>query len=376
MQLIKLLIKQWVQSFCLFGMGVMQDTGDTGLAALMNTYYTKRALERLVPQLHFYESAEKRPLPANTGKTIDFYRWTNLTRIKSNMTELTAPTQVGLSSNRITASLIQRGSYSMIDELVDLTARSPMVEAQVDLHTEEAARTVDGYIVDVIGFRVADVVKRSSLRVNHGGTLNSSAITARIYSGSDDGESFPLLMNKTRLSTSSTVVDQTKSGFSLMMVQHAVQELKKRNAKPMNDGYFHGFMHPTTEYQLMNSTAFKGWVSYTQPEAMRQYSVGIIAGVKFKISTETPNFALSGDTLDSGSGILHGTIIVGRGAYSVSEVPKSGQSRGFKIYVKGSGSAGTADPVDQKQTVGWKMTMAAKVTNKSAGVIVLTTSIV
>ena len=108
---------------------------------------------------------------------------------------------------------------------------------------------------------------------------------------------------------------------------------------------------------------------------MRQYSVGIVAGVKFMISTETPNFQLSGDTLSTSSGILHGTIIVGRGAYSVSEIPKSGQSRGFKIYIKKSGDQTVSDPVSQKQTVGWKMTMAAKVTNKSAGVILLSTSV-
>ena len=354
----------------------MQDTGDAGIAALMNTYYTKRALERLVPQLHFYESAEKRPLPAGNGKTIDFYRWTNLSRIKSNLTELTAPTQVGLSSSRLTATLIQRGSYSMIDELVDLTARSPMVESQVDLHSEEAAKTVDGYIADVIGFRVADVAKRSSLRINHGGTLNSTGIGVRIYSGSDDGESFPMFLNKTRLATSSTVVGQSRTGMSYKTVLHGVSFLKSRNARPMGDGYYHGFMHPTTEYQLINSAGFKGWVKYTDPTPARQYSVGIIAGVKFMISSEAPNFALSGDTLATSSGTVHGTIIVGRGAYSITEIPKSGQSRGFRIYIKKSGDQTVSDPVNQKMTVGWKMTAAAKVTNKSAGVILISTSIV
>jgi len=353
----------------------MQDTGDAGLAALMNTYYTKKALERLQPMLHFYESAEKAPLPGNTGKIIDFYRWKNLSRIVSNLSELTAPTQVGLSSSRITATLIQRGSYSQIDELVDLTARSPMVENQVDLHTEQAARTVDGYIKDVIGFRVADVLLRSSLRVNHGGTLNSSGIGARLYSGSDDGESFPLLWNKARLATSATVVAQTKSAFSLKMVSHAVSYLKGRNARPMSDGYFHGFLHPTSEYQLISGTAFKTWTAYTQPDAMRQYTIGIVAGVKFMISTETPNFQLSVDNIGETSGIVHGTIIVGKGAYSVSELTNSDQSNGFRIYIKKSGDQTVSDPVSQIQTVGWKMTMAAKVTNKSAGVIILSTSV-
>jgi N4-gp56 family major capsid protein len=330
----------------------MQDTGDAGLAALLNTYYTKRALERMVPQLHFYESAEKRPLPKGTGKTIDFFRWTNLSRIKSNLTELTAPTQIGLSSARVTATLIQRGSYSMIDELVDLTARSPMVEAQVDLHSEEAAKTVDGYIADVIGFRVADVVKRSSLRVNHGGTLNSTGIGVRIYSGSDDTDSFPMYINKTRITTSATVVGTTKSALSLKAILHGVSILKGRDAQPMADGYYHGFLHPVCEYHLMSGTGWKGWLKYTDPSPVRSYATGIIAGVKFFISSAAPRFALSGDTLATGTAAIHGTIIVGRGAYGVTEIPESGQSQGFRMYVKKSGDQSTADPINQKMTCG------------------------
>jgi len=291
------------------------------------------------------------------------------------MTELTVPTQVGLSTARVTAELIQRGAYSMVDELVDLTGRNPYIDYAVDLHAEEAAKTIDGYIQDVISFRVADVAKRSSLRVNHGGTLNSSGIGVRLYSGSDDGESFPIYANKARIATSATVVASTKSGLSYKMILHGVSVLEGKNAKPMNDGYWHGFLHPTSKYQLINSAGFKGWVKYTDASPARQYAIGIIAGVKFMISSETQNFALSGDTLSTGSGTMHGTVICGRGAYGVSEIPQSGQSRGFRMYIKKSGDQTTSDPVSQKMTVGWKATVAAKVLNKSAGVILLTTSL-
>ena len=161
------------------------------------------------------------------------------------------------------------------------------------------------------------------------------------------------------------------------MIIHGISELNKRNAKPMKDGYWHGFMHPTSEYQLINSAGFKGWMKYTQADSVvRNYNIGIIAGVKFFISSETQNFALSGDTLATGSGSLHGTVIVGRGAYGVTEIPASGQSNGFRMYIKKSGDQTTGDPVNQKMTVGWKTTMAVKVLNKSAGVILISTSIV
>jgi hypothetical protein len=44
------------------------------------------------------------------------------------------------------------------------------------------------------------------------------------------------------------------------------------------------------------------------------------------------------------------------------------------MYVKQLGSAGTADPVNQQATVGFKITMAAKVLNKSAAVVVISNS--
>jgi len=48
-----------------------QKTGDAALSGLIVTYYEKVGLERLLPKLRFYQFGDKKPLPSNSGKTIN-----------------------------------------------------------------------------------------------------------------------------------------------------------------------------------------------------------------------------------------------------------------------------------------------------------------
>ena len=53
---------------------------------------------------------------------------------------------------------------------------------------------------------------------------------------------------------------------------------------------------------------------------------------------------------------VYGTIIIGKGAYGVVDV--AGKSKPETI-IKPLGSAGAADPLNQRATVGWKAFMTA-----------------
>ena len=53
---------------------------------------------------------------------------------------------------------------------------------------------------------------------------------------------------------------------------------------------------------------------------------------------------------------VFGTLIVGDGAYGVTEV----SGGGLEIIVKQRGSSGAADPLDQRSSVGWKAIKTAE----------------
>ena len=350
-----------------------QKTTDAALSAYFAQYYEKRALETLFPDLRAYQFAEKRPLPRGMGKTVQFFRWVAPAAVTSNMTELTVPAQVYRSTNSLSVTIIQRGSYTMMDELVDLTSISPAIEDYSRLAGMEAARTVDTYIYQKIGFAVYGGATRSALY--KGDTAPATGTAAKIWSGDNLENGFPIYHNKTRISESANVTSIAATAFSVRSVQDAVKTLKNQNVSPMKDGRYVGLIHPEGEFDIMTATAWKSWNQYTSPEMMYRGEIGEISGVRFVMSTDVPNYSLSGDTLSTASGALHGCIIFGRGAYGATEIAASGQRNGFRIYIKRSGEQTTSDPVSQKITVGFKMTMGARVLNKSAGLVVLYTAV-
>ena len=66
----------------------------------------------------------------------------------------------------------------------------------------------------------------------------------------------------------------------------------------------------------------------------------------------------------SSSVTVHGTMIIGSDFYGISRV--SGEA--MRNIVKPLGSAGTADPLDQRSTSGWKASFVAKILNENFAV--------
>ena len=92
-------------------------------------------------------------------------------------------------------------------------------------------------------------------------------------------------------------------------------------------------------------------VKYKNPERIYNGEIGAIEGVRFVETTEAKIFAEAG-----ASGIdVYSTLILAANAYATTKI-KGG---GLETIIKQLGSAGTADPLDQRATVGWK---ALKVT--------------
>jgi N4-gp56 family major capsid protein len=208
--------------------------------------------------------------------------------------------------------------------------------------------------------------------------MASTGIAARVWTVTGDattGDGYPLLQNATRVAQSSTIVSLTTSSLTVKALQHAAMYLRNRNVDPFDDGYYVGIIHPVAAYDVMVSSGWKGWQTYTSADLMYKGEIGRIGGVRFVESSDAPSYTLSGDTLDTGSGTVYGTLVFGKHAYGVTEIAgKQSKRKGYELFVKPHGSAGTADPVNQNATVGFKVTAAAKILNKSAGVWVISNS--
>lgn len=102
----------------------------------------------------------------------------------------------------------------------------------------------------------------------------------------------------------------------------------------------------------------KEWIDshkYANPENLYTGEIGKVAGVRFVVSTEA-KIDKGGSGNPTGLAVYH-CLFLGEGAYGVTEI----SGGGLQTIVKQKGSAGTADPLDQRSSVGWKGLKVAKI---------------
>ena len=100
-------------------------------------------------------------------------------------------------------------------------------------------------------------------------------------------------------------------------------------------------------YDLQEDDAFVKVSQYQDKENIYTGEVGRLFGVRLVETTEAKVFEGAGA---SGADVAS-VIVLGQYAYGVTSL-KGAKPR---VIVKPAGSAGTADPLDQISTVGWKM---------------------
>jgi N4-gp56 family major capsid protein len=152
--------------------------------------------------------------------------------------------------------------------------------------------------------------------------------------------------------TSRASLDKT-CVLTVKAVQQAVAKLKAQNA-PKIDGKYVAIVHPYAAYDLMRDPEWVDIHKYGHPVPLYAGELGEIAGVRFVESTEAKIYA--GEGCPNGLAVF-GTLFLGEGAYGVTEV----EGGGLQTIVKQKGSSGTADPLDQRSSVGWKAIKTAEI---------------
>ena len=137
------------------------------------------------------------------------------------------------------------------------------------------------------------------------------------------------------------------------VVMQVVTELEAQNA-PRIDGDYVSIIHPYAAYDLMRDPEWLDAHKYTTSENIYEGEIGKIAGVRFVKSSEAKIY--SGDGCPDGLAVF-GTLFMGAEAYGDTEI----SGGGLQTIVKPKGSAGTADPLDQRSSVGWKAIKTAEI---------------
>ena len=113
-------------------------------------------------------------------------------------------------------------------------------------------------------------------------------------------------------------------------------------------------------FDLQNDEKWLAVSQYQDKENIYSGEIGRMFGVVFVESTEAKVFAGAG----ASSADVHATLIFGKDAYGTIDLGDG--SGAIKSIIKQLGSAGTADPLNQRATVGAKvMAYTAAILNQN-----------
>lgn len=299
-------------------------TGANQLAAEDRTFYERALIERLIPELNFYKDAQKKKLPKNSGRTMNFRKFNSLSVPGSSLTEGTTPTGSNLNVTTVTATVAQEGDFVEISDLIQMTGIDPILTETSELLGEQAGLTIDK--------RIQSAISSGTNVYFAGGAVTRAGLesaTTNYLTGDD--------------------------------IKKLVRKLKNANAKRFADGFYHMQIDPSIEYDLMSDSAWVDVSKYAKPEQMQKGELGKMYGMKF---FETTNL----DVVDSSTGAnkidVHIAYAYGKDAYACVEL-ENGAGKP-EIIVKPNGSAGSADPLNQRASAGWKNCFTAAITQPLA----------
>ena len=289
------------------------------LSPEMKTYYSDYLIDLAEPELVHDQFGQKKPIPKNGGKTIEFRKYSPLPKALTPLTEGVTPNGQNLDVSTITATAYQYGGYIEMSDVLLLTAIDNNLVQATQLIASQAGRTLDTVTREVLcaGTNV----------IYAGGTHTSRAA---LVGGQASGNDY----------------------LSVDDVKKAVRALKKMNT-PKYNGYYWGIINQDVAYDLMNSPKWLDPHQYQDTANIYYGEIGQIYGVRFVETSEAKIFAEAG----ASSRDVYATLIGGANAYGVTEITGGG----LQHIVKPLGSAGSADPLNQRATVGWKAMKAAEI---------------
>lgn len=282
------------------------------LSTEMKTFYSDYLIDNAKPMLVHDQFAQKHPIPKNGGKIIEFRKYSPFAKALTPITEGVTPDGNKLNVTKMTAEIAQYGDYVELSDVLLLTA--------IDNNLVEATK--------LLGNQAGETLDTVTREVLVGGTnvQYAGGVSARNALGAD---------NKL------TVEECFK----------AARFLKTQKAKKI-DGYYVAIIHPDVAYDLMRSEDWINAAQYAGSSQLFEGEIGKVAGIRFIETTEAKIFAKAG----SGSKDVYATLVLGADAYGVTEV----EGGGLQHIVKQLGSSGTADPLNQRATVGWKAIKTAE----------------
>ncbi len=368
---------------------------NNNLSAEMKTYYDMALIDEATPNLVYDQFGQKRPIPSGSGKTVEFRKFSSLPKALKPITEGVTPEGNKLNVTAINATVEQYGDYVEQSDMLELTAIDNTIVEATKMLGSQAGRTLDTIVRNEVvgGTAVLYSADKSGERPVHRYALTEdNKITVDdIFDAAAELKG----NNAPKIDGAYVAIVHPHVARDLMTASKEAGSWTDINKYADPENIFEGEIGKIGGVRFVETTEAKIFCGEDLTEDHRNLGISKVEGAvvtaneaitdaekligrKVLISDEQfevidaaagaegkATLTLDREVTGSGQVIYPGeagkdgkavyaTMVLGAGAYGVTEI----EGGGLQHIVKQLGFG--ADPLNQRSSVGWKATKAAK----------------
>ena len=373
----------------------MNTTGSNGSAPLFQQALNRHIVNRSKPKLVHHQFGQLTKIPKGKTKTITWDKMNPLPKAKTPLTEGVTPKGTAINISRITATPQQYGAYISTTDEFDFYKNDPSPEILRinEILGDNAGETQDSLTADILS---------AGTNVQYAGGKNSRAeLTADcVMTVEEIRKAVRSLKNNKANPIDQDFVAIVDPDIAFDLMSDSAWENVKTYSDPKDMysgeiGRLYGvrFVETTeakvfrgedlgenkSELIVLKTDGTKIYIADTLTEeeasalSSRKISVNGFTytissakagenGEAYLVCSENVSKSVAnGMRVYPGEGTasglpVHSTLVIGKDAYGVTD-PKSN----LETIIKALGSAGSADPLNQRGTMGWKCHHLAKI---------------
>ena len=290
-------------------------------------FYSRVFLKNYVGKLVHGQFGEKLTFPKHNGGIVNIRGMSPYPTVTTPLQEGVTPTSNLINLYYVEVPVFQYGAYTAITDFAQWASRDDLLIHDSEELASQAGRTIEEIDAAVLNSGISK--------------LYAPAVTS-------DG-------TVTEVESREAITKRSK--FSVDMIFRGLNYLENQNAEPI-DEHFVSIIHPNIKYDVMRDPEFISVMKYAHSDKILNGEIGTIGNVRFVMSTFAKVFKGAGA---EGTDV-YSTLVIGKNAYKVVEI----EGEGMHTIIKTLGSAGAADPLNQRATQGWKTTHGIGITSQTS----------
>lgn len=298
-------------------------------------FYNKTFMKNHIGKLVHGQFGEKLTMPKHSGNVVNIRGMSPYPTATTPLVEGVTPAGNTMNFFYVEIPVNQYGKFTPITDFAAFASRDDVLVHDAEELSSQSGRTIEEIDAEALNSGVSVIYAPS--------VVNGTA---------------------TAVSSRSAITGNCKLTTDVLF--RALNYLEMQNAEPIGDSFV-AIVHPNVKYDIMTSQGFIDVVKYANAQRIFKGEIGMIGNIRFVVSTFAKVWK---GAAGNGNVDVYSTLVLGKDAYKTVEI----EGQGMQTIIKPHGSGGTADPLNQRATQGWKTTHGIGITGETNMVRIESTS--